>query len=818
MYTYKVAFAAALFALTLLPNSALHAQSNGRIAGIVMESGSDEPLPGVNVQVKDTGAGAVSDMDGRFEIGGLSEGVYVLGVSSVGFVSEQFRVRVANNTVRTVRIPLQPAVVEIPELLVERESMLAHPTGLDGIPGSVHRVPIRALQKFAATDVNRALRNVPGLNLQEEDGYGLRPNIGIRGSGAARSQKISLMEDGVLVAPAPYAAPAAYYFPTIGRMQEIEVRKGSSQIKYGPYTTGGAVNLVSRSIPESFTGETSVLAGMEQSVMLEGMLGNSWRHGGFIAQAFNARTNGFKELDNGDNTGFNKTDVMVKGRINTNKDARVYQALSLKLLLTDELSNETYLGLTREDFRTNPLRRYAGSAEDEMDAGYQQAMLRHLVVPAQDLRIITTAYRSTFSRNWYKLDKVGGISIAGLLSNPEEHSQEYSVVSGRLTNSDIMLAVKANNREYLSRGLQSTVAYGHSTTFGRVDLEMGVRIHEDEMDRFQWVDDYAMTESGMARVRAGTPGTESNRIEKAKAVAVFLQPRLMAGRFTIQPGLRYEDISIGREDFGKSDPGRTGVDLSTRENEVQVWIPGVGVSAELSAVVKAFAGVHRGFAPPGSREGTDPEASINYELGLRYRNGVSNATVALFYHDYSNLLGSDLAATGGTGSGDLFNGGAATVRGLEVTLRDNLGRLLNWRMALPVGLSYTFTDATFGTSFSSDFSNWGEVSEGDELPYVPRNQVSVDIGLEADKLAFNVQGAWIDDLRTIAGQGALVPSESIASFFVVEASAGYALTPGMRLFGVARNLFNNHYAVARHPAGLRPGLPRTVHAGLRIVF
>ena len=318
--------------------------------------------------------------------------------------------------------------------------------------GSSYYISPEEIEKFNYTDVSRVLRAVPGVNVVEEDGFGLRPNISLRGTSPERSAKITLMEDGVLIAPAPYSAPAAYYFPTIARMQAVEVLKGSSQVQYGPYTTGGAINMLSTEVPESFGAFLNTSYGSFQSARLHAQFGDSRKNFGYAIEYLNYSSDGFKNLDGGGDTGFNKNDLVAKFRVNTNPEAKVRQALELKFQYADEDSDETYLGLTQDDFEAEPFRRYAGSQEDLMTTEHVQFTLTHTLDFSENFRISTVAYRNDFKRNWYKLDYLtlngDRESISDILEDPIALDTYYQVVSGASDSPADALSLKNNNRQW----------------------------------------------------------------------------------------------------------------------------------------------------------------------------------------------------------------------------------------------------------------------------------------------------------------------------------------------------------------------------------
>ena len=791
------------------------------ISGEVINDKTGDGMPGAHVIVDELKMGVVTDGNGVFLLEDVPVGSHTITIRMIGYTTIIKEIELKESNLE-LEFKLEEELYFLKGAVIEANSITGGMTKVGDLTGSAHYISPKELEKFSYNDIHRILRNIPGVNIQDEEGFGLRPNIGFRGTGVERSSKITLMEDGILMAPAPYVAPAAYYFPTTGRMQGIEVRKGSSQIKYGPYTTGGALNLMSTAIPNELFGRVKLFGGSYGQRGVHAFVGDATEQFGFLGETYQSASNGFKELDNGDNTGFKTEDYLFKFRYNSREDAQVYQSLTLKVAKYIETSNETYLGLTDSDFHENPFRRYSASQRDIMKTDQSQLVLTHYIRPVENLKINTSIYRTDFARNWYKLDKVktvdslGYTGIAAILEDPETYTEEYAILTGQTSQRDDALSLKANNRSYYAQGIQSIAQLDLSG--GRIShlLDFGIRYHQDQIDRFQWVDKYRMEDGAMMLTEAGTPGTESNRIEIANALALYAQYTISTDRLKLIPGLRYENISISREDYGKNDPERTGVNLATRNNTVDVWIPGIGMEYELNARMKLISGIHKGFSPPGSKEGTNPEESVNYELGIRREHKSLRAGLIVYLNDYQNLLGVDLAAGGGTGSGNLFNGGTAMVTGVEVDLF--FGPRISQKMILPLQLSYTYTDAYFTNSFESEFDAWGSVQAGDKLPYIAPHQLVLNAGLEHTRFNFNLSTKFTDQMRTVAGQEPTPFKERTDSSFILDASFQYNFSWKLSMFASAYNLTNVKYIVSRRPAGVRPGLPRTFTIGVKANF
>jgi len=686
-------------------------------------------------------------------------------------------------------------------------------------PGSAILLDETHLEKFEYTDIHRVLNAVPGVNLQEEDGYGLRPNIGLRGTSPERSKKVTVMEDGVLSGPAPYSAPAAYYFPNVSRMSAVEVFKGPSTIQYGPATVGGAINLVSRVMPYASEGELDVQYGSNNYQRLNVYQGQQVGDFAYLVEGLRVSADGFKELDNGGDTGFVRNDVLLKTQWQIMGDYS--HVFKMKLGYADEESDETYLGLTLDDFNENPNRRYAASQLDKSEWQHTQFQLSH-VLDSNDFVVSTDVYRHEFDRDWFKLNGFNStsVSIADVLASPVTYQSYYDALTGSADSAGVeeQLRIGNNGRKYISQGLQSRFNQTFYSSSVIHALEVGVRVHQDRVESLHTEQNYSMTAGGQLAIQSDTFKTTTDSEIEANALAIYVQDEVVWGVHTLTLGVRHENIETTKIAYGTL----TGIEEEKETLTQSVTLPGVGVFSELSPSFGVLAGVYKGFtaATPSGNSNIEPEFSTNYELGFRH-SGLGQLEVIGFINDYEQFSGSCAQSQGCDGSiaGTQANAGSALVFGLEAGWRHSA---VLAEYTVPFSFTYTYSNGQFKEDFTDTNGVFGEkgqeIKNGYELAYLPAHKLNLQGGLSVEKWDLNASLLYQSDVRTISGEGSIPEAQKVGAYWVMDLSVDYQLMPELSLYSALDNALDEVYLVSNKPYGYRPGKPRSINVGAKYQF
>jgi len=348
------------------------------------------------------------------------------------------------------------------------------------------------------------------------------------------------------------------------------------------------------------------------------------------------------------------------------------------------------------------------------------------------------------------------------------------------------------------------------------------------MDRFQKVDKYGMQNSILKLTTNGIwgVGSKNNRLDKATSSAFFIEDQFSFNKFIITAGIRYESIELTRNDWkgdislqnlSWNDPERT-LDPTQKTKNINILVPGAGFIYQLNSNVEILAGIHKGYSPPGpgkdDSQDIKPEESINVETGFVIKDGLNKVKTVLFNNSYSNLLGDDTQFAG-EGSYDQFNAGKVNINGLEFAINRIFKR---GNLLVPIEFNYTYTSTEFLSTFESSFEAWGSVNKGDELPYLPKYQMFAEIGIIARDTRFYMKLNNVSQMRTKAGSGAIDDKSATQKLTQIDISGEYNLTSQSNLFFSIKNLTNSKAIVSRRPAGLRPTMPKTFSAGIRLNF
>ncbi len=716
--------------------------------------------------------------------------------------------------------------------------------------GSGYLIDQDLIQAHGYADINQALKQVPGVYLRTEDGYGLFPNISLRGVDSGRMSKLTYMEDGILAAPASYSAPSAYYTPTVGRMSALEVLKGSSQIQYGPHTTGGVINYISTPIPYHQSTYLRFSYGTDNDARLHLWHGDRIDTGagqfGYLVETYYRENDGFKTIDStagfdgsSHSTGVRNHDSMVK--LSWTPDTENHQYFELKTGYTDKDANETYLGLSSDDFAANPNRRYAASRDDNIDTQHFRNYLRYSVDLNDRATLSATAYYNAFNRNWFKFKEIKNIDSDGdgiIDSTPTVHA--YQALAGIDDNKalEVLRGTRAgqyeyrnNDRTYISKGLQATLDWSIDGGQATHELRIGTRFHQDQVRRFQEDIQYFQNTNGaIDRTVSDGPGSGGNRLQESEATAIFIEDTIKLGQLSIVPGLRFEHIDYHYTTFESNGDNIPSDDAS---RGLDIFAPGVGLSYQSNENMTLFAGVYRGFSVPGPRSAARPgrelneETSLSFESGLRFdnRKGVFTEFI-VFNTNFDDLITIDNIATGSSrpqNIGEARSRGIETIIGWDPTTNGQFG------FKAPITFSATYTDAEFKTNStdSNAESIFSGAVIGNAFPYVPEWQYNLAANLEFETFRLSANFNYVDGAF---GSGSNTSEEAnpsgnpdarfglIDSLFIVDLSATYFINEHAEAFINVTNIFDEQKLVGRLNDGPRPNAPRQASVGMGFKF
>ncbi|WHZ14850.1 MAG: TonB-dependent receptor, plug [Nitrospira sp.] len=666
-----------------------------------------------------------------------------------------------------------PGPVKVPEIVVKdvQDRNLPDQEEVKEIAGTVNVVTREEIQRARPKNADEMLRRIPGVNVLDEYGQGLRPNIGIRGMDPRRSKNILLLLDDIPIQPALFGDASTYYMVPIERIDHIEVIKGGASVLYSPNTQGGLINFVTKRIPRTPTFSTTNTFGsfnlFQSDTQYGGYFGNFGAQLGYLRrQSDGFRQHSASQLD----------DFTLRFEATPDDRTRITTNISWY----DE-TTQTPGSITPTQYRND--RTLAGKPLDEFKGqrGAIDVTARRDIDAHNTAKVIV--YGNVFERNWYIQDQA---SDGTLLSTSTNFLRKFNVFG---------------------------VVPQHQFTFSLFGLDQrittGFRYHAERLTDIQ----------GIGTAGSKISRTTNNADLESVAYAAYTETAIrLTQALTISPGVRWEQVNQSREAMNAIPPA-TGPNFKSYKT-TQGLIYGTGVKYQLTPDSLLFGHVHTTFRPPTFANAVDPtsgttqdlsaERALSSDVGVRSTivPGVS-AEVAVFRAEFSNQI---------VQQGSRFvNAGKTLQEGIESTVTLDWGELVRPLEGFVTRGNITLLrpKSLFGAT------------NGKDLPYAPRMTFYGSVGyyhptgasIEADALFVAQQ--FTDGANTQT-ENALGTTGAIPSYTIWNLRLNYA-PPKARwaLFAGVRNLTDESFIAQRTTGsfiGIQPGEIRNFYGGISMRF
>ena len=644
--------------------------------------------------------------------------------------------------------------------------------------GSLGSAGRSELAASGAQNVTEALRLIPGVQTPPPNGTGsgdFAQNIGIRGLNARLGSYATVLLDGVPLSNAPYGQPELSLAPvSFGMLERIDVIKGGAAVRYGPQNVGGVINYVTPPIPKAFGGMVRLRGNLNGSDQASGSFNGQ---SDIMIGGTNAEGSGLALLYSGNHG--------PSFRPGTNQDI-------------DDAMLKYHLQLTPESYVDGRVHGFNATAQ--------------LPGPLDQAAYSRNPYGATNAFQSYQANRIEGVARYVNAFDGAKYfeatvfdtrSQRSYALSNR-SRDTLATIFDVLPRTYNTFGIEPRFSVRTDALGLQQEISIGYRYLREDADEQRVRRSFragAYPFLARAVLNRDTTGTTD-------AHAFYLDDQFTFGTLTITPGVRVEDVTIGRLN------NLTGYGA---EQHYTVPLPSLRVGLAATPDLFLYGNVGRSFGSVGFLQlpaspidqNLEPEVATTAEIGTRYTVGGLTTDVALFQLNFDNQIVYDAVGA------NYVNVGRTLHRGVETSLRYDLAALDPALTGLGVYATYAYTRATVDDG----------VFKGNDLRLYSRHTGTVGVAYATGAWSFDwfgyaQSGQFADEANTVQptadGRFGRIPGWTIWN-----ARATYDVTATTKLsLGVA-NVFDKLYytrASVEDNGGIYAGPPRTAYVEMRMRF
>ncbi|MFW2012605.1 TonB-dependent receptor family protein [Acinetobacter bereziniae] len=655
----------------------------------------------------------------------------------------------------------------------------------------------KKMDESAVTSIRDALKQVPGVQVQDSNGTGgsdVSLNLGVRGLTSRLSPRSTVLMDGVPLSFAPYGQPQLSMAPvSMGNIESIDVVRGAGTVRFGPQNVGGIINFNTRAIPEKLSGSvgltTEFATGTDQLKYSPNLfVGGTMENGLGLALLYSGtKGNGYREANND----IDIDDVMLKSSYQFNDQ----DALAVNLHHY-EGRGEMPEGLTTADYAKNP---------------YQSNQFRNYFA----------GRRSDVSVKYSHKDELNNFEVLGYYVDSFRTSDLESAIEGTANS-----RISNSPRDYKYFGIEPRYSRAYSLGNMNNEVTIGYRYLQEDSSEFSGRTTPYNTATGIPGERLANTISEGG----TKAHALYIDNRFGLGAFTITPGVRFESIKT-HNDYSAYQSGKF-INTVYPKIKSDEFLPSLALQYNFNDQWNIFANAAVSFGPQQynqlakvdagqavtTLDGLHPEKSNNYEIGTKYLGNGLNAELTVFYLDFDKEL--ILERPDNIGTGIWTNLGATSHKGIELGLNYDFGHLYDMLEGLKVYSNYTFTKAV---SEAGKFEN-------KDLPYYSRHVGNLGLGYTFDKWSVNAD-MFAQSKQHAPGSGNIYQTvESadgrigdIPGYSTFAVRTGYDFGEdfyGLKIAAGIKNVFDKEYFTRSSDStgGKYVGQPRTFYLQTSVNF